>query len=89
MCCRWLFNRVGISDRHPCGILETCMRNKYLTATYAAQMILKIWAEDGEKASRSRHQTHTRQTVFITGAAALVGLPGYTAYARKLLTQYG
>ena len=63
------------------GKLESCMRNNYFTAAYAAQSILKIWTEDDKKAEPSGPRL--RQIVFINSAAAFLGMPGYAAYTCK------
>lgn len=67
------------------GKLESCTRNNYFTAAYAAQSILRIWTEDDQKARRS--SSKLRQIVFINSAAAFLGLPGYAAYTCKLSAQ--
>ena len=60
------------------------MRNNYFTVAYAAQFILKIWTENGKTVERS--SPRLRQIVFINGAAAFLGTPGYVAYTGKSTT---
>ena len=62
--------------------LESCMRNNYFTAAYAAQSMIKIWTEDDKKAEVSCPRL--RQIAFINSAAAFLGLPGYAAYTCEL-----
>ncbi|KAA6409641.1 MAG: hypothetical protein FRX48_06253 [Lasallia pustulata] len=60
------------------GKLESCMQNNYFTAAYAAQSILKIWTEGGQRTEISSPKL--RQIVFINSAAAFLSMPGYAAY---------
>ncbi|KAF2838261.1 putative short chain dehydrogenase/ reductase [Patellaria atrata CBS 101060] len=58
--------------------LESCMKKNYFTAAYTAQSILRLWTED-DKAAKTTSQ-RLRQIIFITSAAAFLGVPGYAAY---------
>ena len=64
------------------GDLESCMRNNYFTAAYAAQSTLKMWTEDDAQTARTS-SPRLRQIVFINSAAAFLGMPGYVAYTCK------
>lgn len=65
--------------------LERCMRNNYLTSAYAAHTAFRLWVEDDkQQENQNKGPRKTRQIVFISSAAALVGFPGYVAYARML-----
>ena len=64
------------------GDLESCMRNNYFTAAYAAQSILKMWTEDDAQTAQTS-SPKLRQIVFINSAAAFLGMPGYVAYTCK------
>lgn len=63
--------------------LESCMRNNYFTAAYSSQTLLRLWREVDTQDQSSNVPIH-RQIVFINSAGAFLGLPGYTAYTRKL-----
>ncbi|CAF9925818.1 MAG: hypothetical protein ALECFALPRED_003225 [Alectoria fallacina] len=69
---------IGFMTDIDAGKLESCMRNNYFTAAYAAQSMLKIWTEDDKNAERL--SPRLRQIAFINSAAAFLGLPGYAAY---------
>jgi 3-dehydrosphinganine reductase len=66
--------------------VERCMRNNYLTSAYSTQTILKVWTQDDEESRKKNKQTtipQIRRIIFVSSAAAFVGLPGYIAYTRK------
>lgn len=73
---------IGFFTDIDAGKLESCMRNNYFTAAYAAQSILKMWTEGGQRTEISSPKL--RQIVFINSAAAFLGMPGYAAYTGKL-----
>ncbi|KAJ8109600.1 hypothetical protein ONZ43_g6088 [Nemania bipapillata] len=70
--------------------LESCMKNNYFTAAYAAKSMLDIWIEDDRKEAISftgsfpngkAEKEKLRQIIFISSAAAFVCLPGSVAYS--------
>lgn len=64
--------------------LESCMRNNYFTAVYAAKSLLDIWTEDDLKGPiHPRPDPRIRQIVFVTSAAAFLGSPGSISYTRE------
>ncbi|PNY26683.1 NAD(P)-binding domain protein [Tolypocladium capitatum] len=69
--------------------LENCMRNNYYSAAFPAKALLNIWTEDdAKKASGApRANPRLRQIVFVSSAAAFLGLPGSIAYTRFYLEQ--
>ena len=73
---------IGFITDIDAGKLESCVRNNYLTAAYAAQSMLKIWTEDDRMVEVS--SPRLRQIAFINSAAAFLGLPGYSAYTCEL-----
>lgn len=73
--------------------VERCLRNNYLTSAYAAHALFRIWTEHDrrvlkENSSSPNSARKTRRIVFISSAAALVGLPGYIAYTRAFSLPY-
>lgn len=64
--------------------LESCMRNNYYSAAYAAKSMLDMWTEDDKKGSALAPPPRLRQIVFVVSAAAFVSLPGSVAYSRKI-----
>jgi len=61
--------------------LDTCMRNNYFAAAYAAQSLLRIWTLDDKKHEFHRDSSaNLRQIIFINSAGAFLGLPGSIAY---------
>ncbi|EFY95888.1 NAD(P)-binding domain protein [Metarhizium robertsii ARSEF 23] len=67
--------------------LESCMRNNYFTAVYAAKSLLDIWTEDDLKGPiHPRPDPRIRQIVFVTSAAAFLGSPGSIAYTRDFVS---
>lgn len=73
---------IGFFTEIDMASLESCMRNNYFTAAYAAHLVLKLWMEDDRAANSSGKKR--RQIVFINSAAAFLGIPGYAAYTCKL-----
>ena len=61
-----------LADLSPEG-LTSCLESNYYSAIFITQACLKMWIQNPEP-SRTRH------VVFVSSAAAFVGLPGYIAY---------
>lgn len=59
--------------------IGSCMEKNYLTSAYIAQTLLKLWISTPSK-EHERHKP-TRHLVFTASTAALVSVPGYTAYS--------
>lgn len=72
---------IGFFTDIDAGKLESCIRNNYFTAAYAAHSIFKMWTEDDKKAETP--SPRIRRIVFINSAAAFAGIPGYAAYTGK------
>ena len=49
--------------------------------------MLDIWTEDDKKAITQSPRPKIRQIVFVSSAAAFLGLPGSIAYTRTLFPQ--
>ncbi|KAL3421158.1 short chain dehydrogenase reductase family [Phlyctema vagabunda] len=61
-----------LADLSPEG-LTSCLESNYYSAIFVTQICLQLWIH---KPSPDR----TRHVVFVSSAAAFVGLPGYIAY---------
>lgn len=78
-----------IVDLQPDAI-EHCMRNNYYSAAFPAKSMLDIWTQDDVKKHGGRAALvpgptlpKLRRIVFVSSAAAFLGLPGSVAYTRK------
>ncbi|CZT09431.1 related to 3-ketosphinganine reductase [Rhynchosporium agropyri] len=61
-----------LADLSPEGV-KSCLESNYYSAVFITQACLKLWIQNPDK-NRVRH------VVFVSSAAAFVGLPGYIAY---------
>ena len=61
-----------LADVSPRG-LTSCLESNYYSAVFITQACLQLWIQNPDK-NRVRH------VVFVSSAAAFVGLPGYIAY---------
>lgn len=79
-------NELGfLADISPDKV-SRCMNNNYLTSAFPVQAALKLWIADDrnfQEVPGLKQSPKTRSIVFVSSAAAFIGLPGYTAYARK------
>jgi 3-dehydrosphinganine reductase len=55
--------------------IRTCMERNYFAAAYIAHAVMKQWL------AKLPAQNQTRHLIFTASTAALIGLPGYVAYA--------
>ena len=65
--------------------LDSCMKNNYYSSANAAKSMLDIWTENDKAEAQTDPRPRLRQIIFISSAAAFLGLPGSIAYTRKLV----
>ena len=61
-----------LADLSPEGI-TSCLESNYYSAVFITQVCLQLWIQNPQL-------DRTRHIVFVSSAAAFVGLPGYIAY---------
>ncbi|CZR66725.1 related to 3-ketosphinganine reductase [Phialocephala subalpina] len=61
-----------LADLSPEGLIS-CLESNYYSAVFITQACLQLWIQNPEP-------DRTRHVIFVSSAAAFVGLPGYIAY---------
>ena len=66
-------SQIGFLAELSPGGLTSCLESNYYSTVFITQMYLQLWIQHPQP-------DRTRHIVFVSSAAAFVGLPGYIAY---------